>query len=256
MNKLFYFFIISVMLLVACSSNTDKGNLAAVSNNAKLGEAGKVTFQSLDSLEITADYYPNNDAERIIILCHQASFSRGAYKDIAPRLVDSGYACLAIDLRSGNMAKEVLNETANRAREQGLSQKYADAKQDIQAAINFVAENSTKEIYLWGSSYSASLSLIIAKENDRVKKVVAFSPGEFLGNQETVRSAIPDLDKPVFITGGEAEYKIVVQPIVDILPKLNVKAVKQKMGNHGSKTLWDNNENTKNLYDELFRFLK
>ena len=154
------------------------------------------------------------------------------------------------------MVNEVLNETANKAREQGLSQKEADAKQDVQAAIDYIATNSTKNIYLWGSSYSGSLSLILAKEDARVKRVIAFSPGEFLGNQQTVRTSITDLEKPIFITGGEAEYKFVVQPILNVLPKLNVTAVKQKGGNHGTKTLWENNENSKNIYEELFRFLK
>jgi dienelactone hydrolase len=256
MNKLFYLTIAVVMTFTACTTNTDKGNLAEVSNNTEFGQAGKVTFMSLDSLKITADYYPNNDAENIIILLHQSGFSRGAYKDIAPLLVDSGFACLAVDLRCGNMANEVLNETANRAMEQGLSQAKTDAKQDIQAAINYISNNSTKNIYLWGSSYSASLALILAKEDDRVKRVIAFSPGEFLGNQETVRSAIPNLEKPVFITGGEAEFDINVKPIVDILPKFNVTICKQKLGNHGTKTLWDKSDNTNKIYEKLFRFLK
>ncbi|PCJ67142.1 MAG: hypothetical protein COA58_02155 [Bacteroidetes bacterium] len=255
MNKLFYFTIIAVVLC-SCNTSTDKGKLAEVSNNVELGQAGTFKFLAFDSLEVTADYYPNEAAESLIILCHQGGFSRGAYKDIAPRLVDSGFACLALDLRSGNMAQEILNETANRARENGKASTYIDAKQDIEAAINYVASNSTKNIYLWGSSYSASLALIIANEDDRIQKVVAFSPGEFLSNQEQVRSSIGNLSKPIFITGSKGEYDIIVKPIVDALNKNNLITLKQDgSGNHGTKTLWSDNTNTANIYEKLFEFL-
>jgi len=41
--------------------------------------------------------YPNDGASEIVLLFHQAGFSRGEFKNIAPRLVDSGFECLAVD---------------------------------------------------------------------------------------------------------------------------------------------------------------
>ena len=116
MKKLFYI-IIGLVVLGGCSKSSSEegsseGNLDKEIIDVPLGEAVKVTFNSKDGLPITADFYQNPNAKSIIILCHQAGFSRGEYKEIAPRLVDSGYACLAIDLRSGNQVNEVINETA------------------------------------------------------------------------------------------------------------------------------------------------
>ena len=243
--------------MVACTSDGDKGELAEVSDIVALGEAGLVTFSSADGLSVTADYYPNEDATKLIILCHQAGFSRGEYKDIAKVLLDSGYACLAIDQRSGKEVHGIVNETAKLAAEKGLSQEYMDARPDVEAAINFVAQNSEKEIYLWGSSYSASLALIVANVDPRVKKVIAFSPGEYFSNPNSVRSLIVGLTKPCFITGGNAEYDMMTEKIVMAVPSNNLVAVKPEgLSDHGSKTLWSTSPSTKATYKKLFRFLE
>ncbi|MDC1395486.1 dienelactone hydrolase family protein [Bacteroidia bacterium] len=256
MNKLFYFALIVVLASSACNTSSDSGKLGEVAKSVELLSSGTITFPSKDGLEITADYYPNESAMKIIILCHQAGFSRAEYRDIAPRLVDSGFACLAIDQRSGKLVNEVFNETAKAAETKGLSTKYIDSKIDIEAAIDFVAENTEKEIYVWGSSYSASLALMIGNEDERVKKVIAFSPGEYLGNQNTVRPAIEGLSKPVFITGGSLEYDLVVKQIVEVLPLQNLTTFKPEgASDHGSKTLWMVGENTDLTYQKLFDFL-
>lgn len=258
MRKLFYTLLGLSMMAVSCSTDKagDQGELAKASENVALGKAGKFTFQASDGLEVTADYYPNEQATKIIILCHQADFSRGAYKDIAPKLVAKGYACVAVDLRSGKMANEILNETAENARRQKITTTYSSARQDIISAIDYISSHTDKEIILWGSSYSAALSLVIGASDDRVKKIIAFSPGEFLENQNTVKPAVVGISKPVFITGSSSEYDLIVQPIADVMPKQSTTFVKQTgQSDHGSKTLDLNNSNSKMLYEKLFDFL-
>ena len=257
MNKLFYSTIILSILLFSCSSNTDKGEMKEVSNAVADGQAGSVTITAEDGLEITADYYPNSKATTLIILCHQAGYSRGEYSKIAPRLVDSGFACLSIDQRSGKLANEVFNETAKRAEAKGMSTNYIDSKADIIAAVDYIKANTDKKIILWGSSYSASLALMVGAENVNVEKVVAFSPGEYLDNQDRVGSSITNLGKPVFITGGSEEYDMIVKPLESALPKGNVTALKQGINSdHGSKTLWNNTGNAQNVWAEVVAFLR
>ena len=257
MNKLFYIIILFVTTLVACNTTSDKGALSSVSNDTPLGQAGKVTFSSADSLTITADYYPNEEAKGIIILLHQAKFSRGEYKQIAKVLVDSGFSCLAVDLRNGGEVNGVNNETAAEALKLGKMNTTMDSRLDIQAAINFVAENSKKEIYLWGSSFSASLALMEAVNNKYVRKVVAFSPGEYLNDQNMVKTAASELLKPVFITGGMAEYDAIVKPIARVIPSKNLETYKPKgISDHGSKTLWINGSETETTYKKVIHFLK
>jgi dienelactone hydrolase len=257
MNKLFYSTIILSTLLFSCTSNTDKGEMKEVSNSIANGQAGSITITAKDGLEMTADYYPNSEATTLIILCHQAGYSRGEYSKIAPRLVDSGFACLAIDQRSGKLVNEVFNETAKRAEAQGLSTNYIDAKADLLASVDYVKANTDKKIILWGSSYSASLALMVGAENVNVEKIVAFSPGEYLDNQDRVGSSITNLDKPVFMTGGSEEYDMIVKPLEMALPKGNVTAIKQGISSdHGSKTLWNESKNAQNVWAEVVSFLR
>ena len=256
MKRLFYFVLIICFAAVGCTNSSDKGELARVSSEVELGASGVISIKPDGGLELTADYYPNEEANKIIILFHQADYSRGEYTAIAPRLVKEGFACLAVDLRSGGLVNEVFNETAKRANEQNLTTEFLDAKPDMRAAINYVAANTDKEIYIWGSSYSAGLALIVGRD-DRVKKVIAFSPGEYFQTPEFLREEAAALNKPSFITGGITEYDNVVRPIIDVMIPHHVTAHKPTgISDHGSKTLNINATSTEETRSALLAFLR
>jgi len=63
-----------------------------------------ITFPSHEGVTITADLYITNEDKNIpfIVLFHQAGFSRGEYREIAPKLNKLGFNCMAIDQRSGD----------------------------------------------------------------------------------------------------------------------------------------------------------
>ncbi|HID38382.1 MAG TPA: hypothetical protein EYP36_02570, partial [Calditrichaeota bacterium] len=104
-----------------------------------------ITFPSLDSLEITADLYlPHGKTAPFIILYHRAHWSRGEYREIAPKLTEMGFNCLAVDQRSGSEVNGVKNETAARAVKLGKPTTYVDALQDMQAALDLVRKNYVK----------------------------------------------------------------------------------------------------------------
>src|SRR3989338_8796786 len=137
----------------------------------------KVNFPSKDGLMIRADYYQAKKSKGLLVLCHRSHFNRGEYKDIAQRLVAQDFSCLAIDQRSGMNVLGYINETSTLAKKKGLPTGYLDAKQDIESAVEYAfKKNHNKPIILIGSSYSASLSLLIAKDSDKVKAVAVFSP--------------------------------------------------------------------------------
>ena len=149
------------------------------------------------------------------------------------------------------------NETARSAEENNLGTSYIDAKQDIITAIAYASANTDKEIILWGSSYTASLSLMVAAEDSLVSKVVAFSPGEYLSNQSMVKNAVVNLEIPVFITSSSAEFDIIVRPVISALTKANVTEHKPKgMSDHGSKTLWQQGKESTLIYTKVCRFMK
>ena len=62
-----------------------------------------IRFDASDGVSITADLYlAHADLNKpLIVLCHQAGWSRGEYREIAPKLNALGFNCIAIDQRSG-----------------------------------------------------------------------------------------------------------------------------------------------------------
>jgi len=207
-----------------------------------------VTFESTDGLTITADLYVSSTQNPYIILLHQAGYSRGEYREIAPKLVNLGYNCLAVDLRSGEEVNFIKNETAAWAKAKNLPTSYLDALPDIHAAIAFVKQKTNKPVVLWGSSYSASLSLMVAPEELKVGALVVFSPGEYFNPKDLVRSKISKISIPVLALSSKTEYPAMVD-LLSVVSKSLVSTFKPSgaEGKHGSKALWKSNP-TNNEY--------
>lgn len=216
----------------------------------------KITFPSLDGLTITADLYINNDTLPYMILCHQAGYSRGEYKETAITFTQFGFNCLAIDARSGDSINGVKNETAALAKKLNKPTTYLDAEQDIIAAINYIYKKSHKKVILVGSSYSASLVLKIGTTNDKVRAVLAFSPGEYFGDKLNLKEAVKTYNKPLFVTSSYDEYKTVFYMLKEVPSKQEMQFVPSKGGKHGSKALWDDNPNHAEYWMGLTKFMK
>ncbi|HUX53669.1 MAG TPA: hypothetical protein VMV56_04595 [Williamwhitmania sp.] len=215
----------------------------------------KVTYNAADGLQITADLYLGKPDSPIIILLHQAGSSRGEYRAIAPKLVNLGYSCLAVDLRSGGEENFVVNETAERAKEKKLPQDFLDAIPDILASIDYARALVQKPVILFGSSYSASLSLIIASESVKVGSVIACSPGEYFGDTTYVQSRIKLPKKNVFITGTQFEIPY-IKRMVSSIPQVNlvINGPGNFPGCHGAKTFWESSPESKDMWLALTLF--
>lgn len=213
-----------------------------------------VTFEAKDGLTITADLYVSSTQNPYIILLHQAGYSRGEYREIAPKLLNLGYNCLAIDQRSGDEVNFVKNETAARAKEKKLPTNYLDALPDIYAAIDFVKSKSEKPIVLWGSSYSASLSLITAPEKLKVCALVVFSPGEYFEPSNFIQSKISKISVPVLALSSKSENPELVK-LLSVVPKQLVTIFKPtEEGEHGSSALWKSNKSNKEYWMAVTMF--
>lgn len=212
-------------------------------------------FKSKDGLLMTADLYSVEPSKNLILLCHRSHCNRGEYRETAPKLNKLGFSCLAIDQRSGMKVFGVINETSARAKQNGLATGYLDAKQDIESAVNYAYErNGSQPIILFGSSYSASLALLVATETDRIKAVIVFSPGEYLKGFNLAEE-IKSLTKPVFATGARKEIGEVNKVLRGVSPE-NVTLFHPKVdGFHGSKTLWESVEGHETYWEPLKQFL-
>jgi dienelactone hydrolase len=220
-----------------------------------------IVFPAADSLPITADLYaPLPPTAPFIVLFHQAEASRGEYREIAPRLVAMGFNCMAVDQRAGDATNGVPNETAKRAQAEGRPASMLDARQDIEAALRYAREHYAKgPLIAWGSSYSASLVLVVAGQRKGLADgVVAFSPGEYFpvspGGPRLVRAAARAVTVPVFITAARSEDDW--RPIFAALPHgLRRSYVPESEGRHGSKALWKDAPGQEGYWQALRGFL-
>ena len=194
-------------------------NVIAQQGSAKraeiTGDFVKTEIPTADGLTITADLYAAHEDKNtpFIVLCHQAGWSRGEYRETAPKLNALGFNCLAIDQRSGKTVNGVDNETVAKARVAKKGTDFPDAEQDIITAIKWAKENQADgKLILWGSSYSAALVLRIAGEHpDLIDGVMAFSPGEYFTrfgkSDDWIASSAKKISVPVFITSAKREQK-------------------------------------------------
>lgn len=239
------------ILFLCCSLTSSAGTIPTDKTVMKT-----VTFPSLDKLSITADLYFIGDEYPLMILCHQAGFSRGEYIETAKKFNELGYNCMAIDQRSGNEVNKVKNKTALLAEKNNLKQDYLSAEQDIIAAIHYANSKSFDKIILVGSSYAASLVLKIASENKKVSAVISFSPGEYFGDQLNLQESIASLSVPCFITSSKQEFS----SLKVLTSKVNASKMKlflpKEEGKHGSKALWSSYKHNEEYWCALKDFLK
>ena len=217
-----------------------------------------IEFRSEDGVTVTADLYLIDSDKPFIILFHQAGYSRGEYINIAPKLNEMGFNCMAIDQRSGKEVNGIENETNKSAVFLNKKTKYPDAIPDVEVALEYVKnELRASKIIIWGSSYSAALVLYLGSQypND-IDGILSFSPGEYFkidGNE--IKSFTPKIACPVFITSAKNEhdswkeiYEAISSEKSEFLPKVK--------GKHGSKALWKDSDENEDYWNAVRAFLK
>ena len=241
--------IIAISMLSACQKGVENDSTAQI--------PVKVTFPSLDSLPVTANLYHYGDDAPVIVLCHQAGLNKVEYVKIAEMLFLKGFNCISIDQRSGGHLVEWFNETMLKAVEKGKPVGYLDAEQDIITAVDFAAKKYKKKVILWGSSYSATLALYLAAENENIETAIAFSPGDYFAEQKkSLQEKLKGFKKPMFITSSKDEAVEVTKMLSNIhLNENQVHFIPESKGIHGSRALWKTYENNQEYWRAINDFL-
>ncbi len=217
-----------------------------------------ITYNATDGISVTADFYEAKSSDQFIILFHQAGWSRGEYKEIAPKLNALGYNCLAVDQRSGGAVNGVQNETNAVAKKKGKKTEFVDAFQDLEASIAYVKNTyKPKKLIIWGSSYSSSLVLKYAGEHpDSLDGVLSFSPGEYFEDKKFITKSAKHIKIPVFITSAQNEKKSWAS-IYEAIPSDKKQSFRPKTkGNHGSRALWAKFSDHEEYWKAVKIFLK
>ncbi|WP_424682778.1 alpha/beta hydrolase [Frateuria sp. YIM B11624] len=173
-------------------------------------------------------------ADAILLLFHQAGASRHEYDPLVPVLTKMGYDTLAIDQRSGDGLFGGRNETVEK---RGGSADYLDALPDLEGALAWAKAHHYARIAVVGSSYSASLAIVLAARHPQDAAAVAsFSPGEYFDDKDMVKRAAAKLTVPFYITTRPEEEDKVEEVLRDAHGS-NVTHYRQAAGVHGASTL-------------------
>ncbi|MCP4441190.1 MAG: alpha/beta hydrolase [Aureispira sp.] len=220
----------------------------------------KISFLSLDSLEITAHLYHKHDTAKTIVLCHQARWNKYEYDSIALVLHEKGFNCIATDQRSGGPmgdSSEYVNETFLRAQKAEKPTDYLDAHQDIDAAVAYASQKYQKPVILWGSSYSSTLALYTAIALDNVAAVISFSPGNYFSEEKgDLVELLVNFEKPMFVTSSKEEAAELTELVAKRkLTDKQVHFIPTGDGYHGSRALWKKNAGNEEYWTAINSFL-
>lgn len=258
----FYWGFSGLLTLNACGEST--GNKTAQNTQDTLTETTiesgpvHVEFESADSLIISANLYEVDPGYPMMVLCHQAKFCKYEYAGIAERFNTLGYNCLAIDQRSGGPIADQPNETWLRAVEQNKSTDYLEAEKDIVAAIDYAFKKSGQPVILVGSSYSSTLVIYQAIENEKVQAVISFSPGNYFAEQRgDLTQMMIKFEKPFFLTAAYDEMPFVRELVLGRQRTDNqIVFSPEGEGMHGARVLWPNQEGGEEYWAAIETFLE
>jgi dienelactone hydrolase len=199
----------------------------------------QVTLTASDGVRLYGDFYPTGTkSDPYILLFHQAGSNRAEYGPIAPRLVELGFNCLAIDQRSGGDMWDQQNETV---RHVGHNGEYSEVLKDMEAALAWAkSSGNNSKVLVWGSSYSAALVFLLAAQHpDEIAGVLAFSPNEYLDRKHAVHDAASKITVPIFVTSAKDRDEIdAAKSILASAPaQQKTLFVPHIAGVHGSSTL-------------------
>ena len=167
------------------------------------------------------------------------------------------YNCLAVDLRNGGYANATSNETAKRCREIKCNVNYTDIENDMLASINYAELRSNKPVVLFGSGANGSLIMKLGKSNEKVRALVAFSPGEYFLPDLSIEDTIAGLSKPLLIASNESEASYIEQLVSKVdMEKTTLFQPQSGLGARGTEALDSQNENNSEYWLALLLFFK
>ncbi len=231
--------VIGILLsLFSCKNGLKKKTSNEITN------VKEISFYTPDSIKIFGDLYELDKKGKTILLFHQGgSNARGEYAPIIPILIEKGYNILAIDQRVGGQYYGNYNRTLANIPTNvfGDGYGYCDAYNNLESALNFIIDSGfSGDKIIWGSSYSASLSIQLANNRQSdINGVLAFSPA----SGGSMKDCLPDkyfetLKRPLIILRPPNEMENENSKLqFDLAHKYNHQTYVPKNGVHGSSML-------------------
>lgn len=158
-----------------------------LSGSAAALEREVVKFETLDGVEIVADYWapPGDQPAPVVILLHMYRSNREAWAPLVPSLHEAKLAVLAIDLRGHGESVEPADMNLADKAETRDTALFNSMYSDVEAAYYWLSRRSDVDltrIGLVGASVGCSVALDYASRDPSVDVVVCMTPGEtYLG---------------------------------------------------------------------------
>ncbi len=134
----------------------------------------RVALLTTDGIEVVGDYR-NTGQKHIAILLHMMPATKESWETFAERLLEVGYASLAIDERGHG--ESTMGGTLN-------YKEFTDAQQqakrlDVDAAISFAKQKGFPEgkMVIVGASIGANLAIQALVDHQEIDLAIALSPG-------------------------------------------------------------------------------
>ena len=256
--------ILTGSLLMACKGKKDKSEqdtITDIPEQQPITVSGMrqdtIEFPSADGLTMRAVMYSIDSTSPVIVLCHQAKMNNYEYAEIAPKLNAMGYNCLALDQRSGGAIDAHDNKTNANALAANKATSYPSSLPDIEAGVNLAYETWGQPVILWGSSYSASLCLKVAMDNEHVKAVIGFSPIAKFDDGTSAADYFKNYNtKPIFITSTEKEAGALEKAFKHLPENVLTQFYPDTKGTHGSKALWSSDPANEYYWEAVTAWLQ
>lgn len=224
--------------------------------------AAEVRFETSAQTPVFADYFEGFDNRPTVLLFHMAgSDARKEYATIIPRLSEQGMTVLAVDTRSGGSRLGGANRTSEVHEKPPDS--YCDDMTDLRAALKFVLEQKPeRQVFLWGSSFSAGLVFHLAHENrGKVAGIIAFSPasGEAMDGCQP-EDVAGSLDIPVLVIRPKSEIEAApwISEQAAFFEQSGARVIIREKASHGSLALDPERSgtDTEDLWQAILAFLE
>ncbi|MBI2450715.1 MAG: alpha/beta fold hydrolase [Parcubacteria group bacterium] len=218
-----------------------------------------INFKTSDNVIIVGDYFKTADPKApAVLLLHMMPADRFSWTELAKKLQQNGFQCLAIDLRGHGESRDQNGKHLNYRNFSDLE--HQSSKFDVDRSVKFFIEKGIKleNISIIGASIGANLALDFAVGHNEIKAVVLLSPGlNYRGilTEPLAKNLKGDDGQSVFMaaTYGDEYSADSVKKLSKIIPKGVKKEIKILEGKaHGT----DMFEENLNLENELISWLK
>lgn len=213
----------------------------------------KVKFNTPDGRIVVGNLYEVGQEKPIILLGHQAGTNKYEYADIAPKLNAMGYNALAIDLSGEGTFAGHNNETLDKGSDVGNDRQIIQKRtgQELNTAVDYLHEKYKRNVIVWGSSLSANFAILVAAKNKHTKAAISFSG---LANQ--LANVLPQIEKPLFLTGSKEEAPRLQQLLSENASQSNIVVfIPKSKGGHGSRVLWNGQPYAEEYWSAVKSFL-